>query len=161
MASQPDYSLRYPPVIEFGWGCRARLPDVVRGLGLGPAPRVFVVCARTLVRTGQADELGRLCGGNVCGVSTDVPHDPPLETVDRLAQALRETGAEAVLSAGGGSVMDAAKAAAILLPGTGSVRDCFATGRAPDRRGLPHLALPTTAGTGAEITRNAVRTDAQ
>ena len=84
--------------------------------------------------------------------------DPDLETVDAVRDTVRESGAECVISVGGGSVIDAAKAAAGLAAESAPAAE-FQAGREVGLRGLPHVAVPTTAGTGAEVTPNAVITD--
>jgi len=88
----------------------------------------------------------------VCGIAAE----PPLDEVDRLLQIGRQKQVTAVVAVGGGSVIDTAKAAACLIPATGLIRDYFNGERRIATRGLFCAALPTTAGTGAEITPNAV-----
>ena len=83
--------------------------------------------------------------------------EPDLATVELLRGRLHE-GFDLVVSIGGGSVIDAAKAAAALVAEDAPVRE-FHAGRRIEAEGLPHVAVPTTAGTGAEVTPNAVITD--
>ncbi len=154
-----DYQLLYPPSIAFGWGCRETLGDVVVSACGTASPCVLLVCTRTAVRTGVADEVGGLCPGQVGAVCSEVPHDPALATVDELIGQARAVSADAIVAVGGGSVIDAAKAAAVIAPTGGAVTPFHRGARTVDRPGLPLIALPTTAGTGAEITKNAVLTD--
>ena len=79
--------------------------------------------------------------------------------MDRLIRAGRDFRAECVVAVGGGSVMDSAKAAAALIPLDGWCADYFSGEREIPGKGLFFAALPTTAGTGAEITNNSVLTD--
>jgi alcohol dehydrogenase class IV len=151
-----DYTLRYPPVIRFGWGVRRELPALLREAAAAPA--VFFVGSSSALSSARVEELRELCGG-WRGQFFGVPHDPPLACIDELAARLRASGANLVVAAGGGSTLDAAKAAAILAPANLPVTAVF-QGRLPaPNSGLPFFALPTTAGTGAEITNNAVLTD--
>lgn len=151
-----DYALRYPPVIRFGWGVRRELPALLREAAAAPA--VFFVGSASALSSGRVEELRELCGG-WSGQFFGVPHDPPLACVDELIARLRASGANLVVAAGGGSTLDAAKAAACLAPANLPVAAVF-QGRLPvPSFGLPFFALPTTAGTGAEITNNAVLTD--
>ena len=83
--------------------------------------------------------------------------EPDLATVELVRGRIHE-GFDVVVSIGGGSVIDAAKAAAGLAREDGSVRE-YQAGRAVETRGVAHIAVPTTAGTGAEVTPNAVITD--
>jgi len=85
--------------------------------------------------------------------------EPTVNDVDALATDVRACGADVVISAGGGSVMDAGKAVAALATAGAAALDYLegtGPGRTLERPPLPHLAVPTTAGTGTEVTRNAV-----
>lgn len=153
-----DYQLLYPPVVRFGWGCHRSLTELVRET-LGDC-RVFIVASRSVERSGTVDQLADTFGHACRGRWSAVPHDPPLTCVDNIAAAMREAQAEAVVAIGGGSVIDAAKAAAAIAPHAGARIQPFFDGVANvNRAGLPLFALPTTAGTGAEITQNAVLSD--
>ncbi|NOY82868.1 MAG: iron-containing alcohol dehydrogenase [Kiritimatiellaeota bacterium] len=159
--TEPDsFELRYPPLVLFGWGKRAALTDVLRGITANArVPGVLLVCTRSAARNPGLEFWRALCEGRVVAEHVGVPHDPPLETVDRLAAKARDHAAEAVVAVGGGSVLDVAKAAAVLATSNEGITAWFSGRWAPSRSGLPVVALPTTAGTGAEITRNAVLTD--
>lgn len=85
--------------------------------------------------------------------------EPTVEMTNAAAEAVRKAKCDIVVSIGGGSVIDLGKAVAGLATNGGSVKDYLegvGTGRTPDKDALPHVAAPTTAGTGAEVTRNAV-----
>ena len=93
-------------------------------------------------------------------VRFSVPHEPDIALADQAASLARSSGAEAVLAIGGGSALDVAKAAAALATNPGSARDYLeglATGPAPfTAPPLPVVCVPTTAGTGSEVTKNSV-----
>jgi len=156
---RPDYTLRYPAVIRFGNGCRSAAGDELRRVSGGPQPRVVVVCSQAVRAMGALGDLAERGGFSPCAVCDGIPHDPPLEAVDALIERLSLCSADAVLALGGGSVIDAAKTAAALAPVADAVRPFFEGQRTIERPGLPVVALPTTAGTGAEITMNAVLSD--
>ncbi|OGV40237.1 MAG: hypothetical protein A2X48_20455 [Lentisphaerae bacterium GWF2_49_21] len=88
-----------------------------------------------------------------------MPPEPSLASVDELAILGRKERITSVVAIGGGSVIDASKAAAMLIPKDGSCPDYFYGKRKVESKGLFFAALPTTAGTGAEITVNSVLTD--
>ena len=96
------------------------------------------------------------------GVAVDslrVASEPTVDLVREGAERARRSGCEVVVGCGGGSAMDAAKAIAILATNPGDPLDyleVIGQGRALPKPGLPVIAIPTTAGTGAEVTRNAV-----
>jgi alcohol dehydrogenase class IV len=134
------------------------------------AQRVFVVTDATIRATGLVDrvEAGVVDGGlEVAGVFDDVPQDSATTTVEACAAAALEAGADSLLAVGGGSVMDTAKVAAALFAHGGTVHDyegIYALPRAEDGLGqplpLPPLAcIPTTAGTGSEVSMAAVVKD--
>ena len=88
-----------------------------------------------------------------------ISREPWLSDIEQGVQLAREKGIRAVVSLGGGAVIDAGKAIAALVPATGPVIDYLevvGTGRQLEASPLPFVAIPTTAGTGAEVTKNAV-----
>jgi alcohol dehydrogenase class IV len=134
------------------------------------AQRVFVVTDQVIRGTGLVDrvEAGVTDGGlEVAGVFDDVPQDSATDTVERCAEAAKEAGADSFLAVGGGSVMDTAKAAAALFTHGGTVHDyegLYALPRAADGMGkplpvAPLACVPTTAGTGSEVSMAAVVKD--
>ncbi len=92
-------------------------------------------------------------------IHVGVPAEPPLSAVDLLIEKGRAEQVSAVVAIGGGSVLDAAKSAAALIPLDGTVSDYFSGAKEIPGKGLFFAALPTTAGTGSESTNNAVLTD--
>ena len=85
--------------------------------------------------------------------------EPSPDTVDQAVKQFHEAAIQVVVGIGGGSVLDTAKAVAGLLPGKESVMDYLegtGAGRTYQGPALPCIAVPTTAGTGSEATKNAV-----
>ncbi len=150
------FSLTYPSTIKYGWGCRRELGGLIVERGIR---RPLLVATRSHGEASARRAWEELCGLPFVHVVSGVPHDPPLEAVDEIIAAGRELSADAVIAVGGGSVIDAAKAAAALISRVGWTGEYFRGEREIDSPGLPFLALPTTAGTGAELTRNAVLSD--
>ena len=88
-----------------------------------------------------------------------VSGEPDVEVIDEAKRAALAEGCDLVISIGGGSVIDSGKASAALIPNAGDVLDyleVIGAGRKLVEDPLPFIALPTTAGTGAEVTKNAV-----
>lgn len=145
------FALRMPPEILFGPGESRRTPEIVRRFGT----RVFLVTgASSIEKTGFLDTLAGL---EVTRYR--VTGEPDVAAVDEGAGRCRDAGADVVLGVGGGSALDTAKAVSALATHDGSVLDYLegvGTGRKLDRAPLPFLAVPTTAGSGSEATRNAV-----
>jgi len=136
--------------IVAGAGRAAELPGMVAGLG-----------SRVLVCTGAdpARHGGLLAGLGLPAVVVTVDAEPTVELARAGAAAAREHGADVVAAVGGGSVIDLAKAVAMLLGNGGDPLDyleVIGSGRKITQPAAPCVAVPTTAGTGAEVTANAV-----
>ncbi len=136
--------------IMVGPGRVAELPGVLAGLG-----------SRVLVCTGAdpARHAGLLAGIGLPAVVFPVPGEPTVELARAGVAAAREHGADVIAAIGGGSVIDTAKAVAMLLGNGGDPLDYLevvGSGRPITRPSAPCVAVPTTAGTGAEVTANAV-----
>jgi len=151
------FALGRLPRIAFGEGRIAELPWIVASHGR----RALLVTGRSSFR-GSAAWPALLAGLDTAGVSVldlVVEGEPSPEVVDGAVATFRTAGVEVVVGVGGGSVLDAAKAVAGLLRAETSAMDHLeGVGRGVAYRGpaVPFVAVPTTAGTGSEATRNAV-----
>ncbi len=95
-------------------------------------------------------------GGHTVQAFTDIRSDPLASSVDGVVELARQAGARCVVGLGGGSSLDVAKVAAALAV-SGDAVETYALGAQPvPRDGLPKIAIPTTAGTGSEVTRTSV-----
>ncbi len=134
--------------IVFGEGAVSTLPGLVRGFG-----------ARPLVVTGASDKRAAWLVSALSAEVLAVPGEPTVDLVRVGARHVREAGCDVVVSLGGGSAIDAGKAIASIATNGGEPLDFLEVvgkGRALEAAPLPFLAVPTTAGTGSEVTRNAV-----
>jgi alcohol dehydrogenase class IV len=136
--------------ILVGQGRAAQLPEVLAGLG-----------SRVLVCTGAdpARRAGLLAGLGLPAAQFSVGGEPTVDLARAGAAAAREHGADVVAAIGGGSVIDTGKAVAMLLGNGGDPLDYLevvGSGRKITKPSAPFVAVPTTAGTGAEVTANAV-----
>ena len=133
-----------------GAGRAAELPGVLAGLG-----------SRVLICTGAspARHAGLLAGLSLPAAVFPVTAEPDVGVARAAVAAAREHGADVVAAIGGGSVIDTGKAVAMLLGNGGDPLDYLevvGAGRKITRPAVPCVAVPTTAGTGAEVTANAV-----
>jgi len=144
--------------ILFGPGCSREIGPLARELAAAPdESRAFVVTGRTVKRVEGLIDLLRAHGVE-CTLFA-VPHEPTVELIRSGVAVARATGCRVVVGIGGGSAIDAAKAIAALLTNPGDVFDyleVIGRGRPLAHPAVPCIAVPTTAGTGAEVTRNAV-----
>ncbi len=133
-----------------------------RAQGLGPAARALG--ERALLVTGQSRARSALCEEQLdhAGIAFHVVRasgEPTIEQAREAARLGRDAGATFVVCWGGGSAIDLGKAAAALIPAPQDVLDYLEViggGRPLTVAALPLIAVPTTAGTGAEVTKNAV-----
>lgn len=139
--------------ILFGRGKAAEAASRIRRFGR----RIFLVHGRTPSRVDWlAAELEAL-GAEITGFA--VAGEPDLPLIEIGVAAARSAGADVVVSIGGGSVIDAGKAIAALVNASAPIIDYLevvGSGRVIEEAMIPFIAVPTTAGTGAEVTRNAV-----
>ena len=148
----------------------ARTPRIYYGLGEIDKLAARLVesgYSRILLLTGKSSfrdtdgwvtVTGRL---RAAGVGLDdhiVTGEPSVETVDALAAEMRTKHPDAVVSVGGGSVIDTGKAVSAMIRSEGSIRDYLegVGDKSPSGEKIPFFAAPTTAGTGTETTKNAV-----
>jgi len=146
-----------PTKIYMGNGYLAELGAVAAPYGRA----ALLVCGRTAMRvSGILDRAVQSLNsaGVVCVVYDSVQGEPTLSVVEEGIALLRSEGCDVAVGLGGGSAMDVAKAIAGLAPLPGSVAEYHAK-RPLEGPGLPFLAVPTTSGTGAEVTKNAVLID--
>lgn len=145
------------PRILFGAGRITQLPDLLKEYG---SHILLVTGARSFRESSAYAELmADLAKQGLTSDEALVTGEPNPELVDQTVNRFKEGGITAVVGIGGGSVMDAAKAIAGLLPTGNSVMDHLeGVGRGLPYTGtpLPMIAVPTTAGTGSEATKNAV-----
>lgn len=153
----PEITLRCAKEVIVGSGTRAKLGEQAALLG----SRALLVCGRTALRaTGALDELSAILSdaGVTVQVFDDVEAEPSLATVQRGREAFSASGCDLVVAAGGGSALDVGKAIAALAPHPEPMAHYFG-GAEITGQGMPCIALPTTSGTGAEVTPNSVFTD--
>ncbi len=161
------------------------MPDASRNSTARVLPDLMILPERVLSGPGKLAELpaeahrfgsrgllvhGRAFGDREAALLANAPArfaasvfrhrggEPTLDQVDELRAAIRETQAEWVAAVGGGSVIDLAKAAALLVRAAQPAQ-AYQDGAPVESDGLPFLAVPTTAGTGSEATINTVLTN--
>lgn len=153
------FSYHVPTAIEFGWGALARLPAIVRDQG---GTRVLVVGDPGVERAGLVRRVMTcLAEAEMFATAfTDVQSDPDVRSVETGTAAARAARCDTVVGIGGGSALDAAKAIGLMLTNPGHIRDYVGIGKVRHPP-VPVVAIPTTAGTGSELTIWSVLTDAE
>ncbi|HSK69647.1 MAG TPA: iron-containing alcohol dehydrogenase [Candidatus Limnocylindria bacterium] len=149
------------PNIIFGWGVADRAGEEAKRLG---AKRAVLLTGANVQKAGLVQPV--LDSLKKAGVESDVylvtrtTVEPSTQNAEEAAEYVRERGADCVIAVGGGSVLDVAKLAAALQKNPLKVRDYFGKEKVPNR-GIPTILVPTTSGTGAEVTKHAIFHDEQ
>ena len=137
--------------VLFGSGAAAETGSILKDVS---AKKLFIL-TYSAQSTSNLVKISEQAGAEafVCDI---VQGEPDLDIVDRLASMMKEQKSEAVLAVGGGSVLDAAKAAAMIATNGGTAEDYQMKGKAISCPTLPVIMIPTTAGTGSEATKTSV-----
>ncbi len=148
---------RIPTRIAFGRGVALTVAEPLRQVG---ARKVLFVSDPGVIKAGLVAPIEERVrdAGLPYAIYDEVVPDPGVAEVQRCFERAREEGADAFVAVGGGSAIDTAKMAAVLLTNGGTVLDYIGADKVP-RPAAPVVAIPTTAGTGAEITINSVIAD--
>ena len=138
------------PSIQFGPGLLSQLGEIVSA-GIGN--RVLLVTDPGMMATGIVERaLTALKVANVeVTLFSDVQADPPEDVILQATQIATDCNAQGIIGLGGGSSLDVAKLVALLAQGTEKLADAYGIGNAKGPR-LPLILVPTTAGTGSEVT---------
>ena len=152
-----DFAFKIPQEIVFGVGALSRLPELLGKLG---SDNVLVVSDRSLEKIGMVDEILRIVreSGIQAHTFLDILPNPTVDMVNAAVEAYRSAGATSIVALGGGSPMDVAKAVGVLATYGGSITQYEEAHKVPGPI-VPMIAIPTTAGTGSEVTAFSVITD--
>jgi len=147
------------PGILFGAGRIAELPEIIHSYG---SHVLIITGGESLKKSGRWDALAVMLDKAGIKYNTlSVREEPTTELIDIIAAEYRQTPVNVVAAVGGGSAIDCGKAVAAMLRESGSVKD-YLEGvgiKKPTGAKVPFIAVPTTAGTGSEATKNAVICD--
>jgi phosphonate metabolism-associated iron-containing alcohol dehydrogenase len=148
-----------PVKITFGAGSLERLPELAASL---PGKRIALITGQAIIRElGILDRVRSLLADRELSVYEGVEPNPQLGQAQEAVNFAREHRAEAILGIGGGSALDTAKVVAATVPNGGEVVPLLEKLRPLSGGSLPTVMIPTTAGTGSEVTRWATLWDLQ
>jgi alcohol dehydrogenase class IV len=142
------FSYFLPTKLSFGFGTLDALGAEARGLG---ASKALVVTDKVMVKTGIVQRVTDRLAGMGLEVFDEVEAEPRIEVAQAVADRVRSGGFDLVIGVGGGSSMDMAKVAAAFATNEGPARS-FVGNNLFKNRPLQSIMVPTTAGTGAELT---------
>jgi len=159
METLNDFNLPGLPKISFGVGAFAGLPEIIRSYG---RRALIVIGGQSFVESGRWMALMQaLKKIDLQFKAVSVRGEPTAESIDAIAAEYRKTPVDVVAAIGGGSVLDCGKAVSAMLVEEGFVKT-YLEGvgtKNPSGAKVPFIAVPTTAGTGSEATKNAVICD--
>ena len=155
-----QFSFELPTRIEYGVGVISKLGDELRLL---KAQKVAIITDPGIIKAGLLDKITSILKEEklLYNVFDGVDPNPKDQNVERGAQVVRSFGADAMVAISGGSVIDCAKAIGVLVSHDGKRIKDFEGKTAVKKQILPFIAIPTTAGTGSEVTFSAVITDTE
>ena len=141
-----------PTLIIGGHGCLPAIGKVITTLN---SRRVLVLTDAGVRKAGLTKLVEEALADFCVGVFDDIAQDTDLDTVDAAVAMARDLKADCIVSVGGGSVIDTAKAVCVTLKNGGRANDHIAIARLTEPQ-TPHIVIPTTSGTGSEVTNVAV-----
>ena len=142
------FSYYLPTRLSFGFGAVGTVGMEAKGLG---ASKALVVTDRVMVKTGIAEEVTSRLDGVSFEVFDGVEAEPRIEVAEAVAARVRSAPFDLVIGVGGGSSMDMAKVAAGFASNEGAAKS-FVGNNLFVKKPVPSIMVPTTAGTGAELT---------
>lgn len=153
-----DFSFAKVPPIYFGAGKRQMIPSWLQDRALSRL--LLVIGGQSLQKTGKLAHIeASLQQYGLTYEIINCPGEPTPSFIDNTCKTYRDEGIQGVVGIGGGSVVDAGKAISAMLPHRNSIMDHLeGVGKGIPHSGtkVPYLAVPTTSGTGSEVTKNAV-----
>lgn len=152
-----DFSFSIPQDVIVGKGSLSKLPDVASKLG---GKHGFIISGPHLNKMGivKSCEDALVSAGIEVDSYTQTEGNPSVETVEKAAEAFKASKADFIIALGGGSPMDVAKAVGVVAKYGGSITEYEGADKVPGDI-VPLIAIPTTAGTGSEVTAFSVITD--
>lgn len=154
MTATQSFTVNQPSRIRFGVDSIKDLATIVKDLG---GTKVFLVVDPGIKKSGIVEKVIQPLKDAKVDFEQydDITPEPGLRLADKGAKLAKKAGADCVVGVGGGSAMDVAKAISILLTNGGKAEDYIGLGKIK-KPGVPKIMVPTTAGTGAEVTFTAV-----
>ena len=150
------FNFSVPQDITVGKGSLAKLPEIAKKLG---GSHAFIISGPHLAKMGLVEKAADYL--KTVDIKTDafteIEANPSVATVEKATEKFKESGADFIVAFGGGSPMDVAKAVGVVVKYGGSITEYEGAHKVPGSI-IPLIAIPTTAGTGSEVTAFSVIT---
>jgi alcohol dehydrogenase class IV len=149
------FNMGQVPPVTFGAGRVAKVPKIVKSLN---GVHVFIIADAVLAKLGVTERLTQDLAesGIPFELAAEVSGEPKEALVDDLCARVRNVDAKVIIGLGGGAAMDAAKLVAAIANANEPAQTFALAARPLPTNGIPSIAIPTTAGTGSEVTRTSV-----
>ena len=144
------FEFSIPQNIIVGAGTLAKLPECAKKMG---GTHAMILSGPTLKKMGVVDKAADSlkAAGIAADIFTDIEANPSVTTVEKATESYLASGADFLVALGGGSPMDVAKAVGVTAKYGGSITEYEGAHKVPGKI-VPLIAIPTTAGTGSEVT---------
>ncbi len=154
----PQKEFCIPSKIITGTGCIDKVGEEILKLGV---KRALIVTDANLIKVGVLDVVEESLSRSQLGyaIFKDIPTEPTVENVNEGIQSYKVNRCDCILAVGGGSAIDTAKAVSVMLTNEGDIVEYMGNDKLRNR-GVPLVAVPTTAGTGSEVTKFTIIADA-
>lgn len=157
-----EYKFNAPAFLSFGEDCRFEAGEMLKKWGVSSG-NVLLVHGKNVKASGLVDELAECLEDYGFGIKTfdEVMPDAPVEVIRRGVEFAKKEDIKAIIAIGGGSGMDIAKAIGVMLDNEGDILRFAGVDTVPNRRKTVFIAIPTTCGTGSEMTDGGVVMDTE
>ena len=158
MEGSKVFSFQVPTAVFWGSGASLEIGEKARAVG---ARRILLVTDQGVAKTGAPERLAGILTSEGMDVQifAGVSANPDVQVIDRAVRQAKEESCDALVAIGGGSSIDVAKAVGLMLANGGDSIEEYVLGKPIAKRNPPLIALPTTCGTGSEVTTSAVVSD--
>ncbi|BCJ86274.1 iron-containing alcohol dehydrogenase [Effusibacillus dendaii] len=146
---------RAPGVLITGVGSVSQVGIEAKKLG---ATKILVITDKIINQTGLVTKVTEHFGGISFDIIDEVIPEPPFENLEEMAGKIKGKGYDLFVGVGGGSALDITKVLSIMMTNNEDVRDFIGIEKVKNK-GIPFILIPTTSGTGSEVTYNAIFTD--
>ncbi len=150
------WNFKLPVEIEFGVGIVDKISSILEKQNLNNG---IIISSPFSIRNGLAKKIMESSGGRITHIYSKIVPNPTIENVDECAKVIKENNIAFAISLGGGSPLDCAKAACSLCKTDDSITEYMYGRKIFTNTCIPLIAIPTTAGTGSEVTNVAVISD--
>jgi alcohol dehydrogenase class IV len=159
MLSIKNFEFRTPQRILYGLGCYKKIAELIKEMN---AENILLVTGKKVIEMNYMKEIiNSIKNMNInIEIFNEIPKEPEMNFVYNGLKIYEENDCELILAIGGGSIIDTAKGIALLATNGGSLKDYEGLEKIPKPQ-APLIAVPTTAGTGSEVTKFTVITDTE